>query len=223
MINQKCNQRLPSGDDVRDVDDFTPVNSPQPIPGEVYCHEEGSVEDWEIDVKSNTRVVMICDQSWGRVRDLEEGWEAHIYPYLDIGDAAMMIHRIRMTEALTTVVVAAGIGNRLCEPEVNYDDIEQLKYSILQKGLTGIFVAATGPPDLDHQEQMNLNGLNACAAVLFNHQFCVIDYPTTMNDTAVDEACNQPMADLFIEKITMFENWLRVIEVMDSDEDDVEY
>ncbi len=85
-------------------------------------------------------------------------------------------------------------------------------------------MAVTCSLDLDREEQKSVKGLNACASALFNYKFCHIDYPTTMDHTDVFKAWDQPRADLFIKKITMFENWVRMNEMMNSeDDDDIEY
>ena len=221
--DEECITQRYGPDDVGDVEEFTPAHTPPPIPGEVYRYELGE-EEWQVDIKNknNTRVVMFCDDGYEQIRDLEEGWEAHVLQVAGLNDVTRIIKQIEKTEALTTVVVAVGREDRCRETEEIYRRVENLYFTIAQKELTGIFIAVNYPPDLERDEQMKLKELNVCAAVLFNDKFCTVDYPTTMKHTGIYEAWDQPKADLFVKNVTNFENWVRVSEVMGSDDEDVE-
>ena len=75
--------------------------------------------------------------------------------------------------------------------------------------LTRNLQALTIPSDLGREEEMNLKELNACAAVLFSDKVCTIGY-STMKYTDDNDAWDQTREDIFVKKISMFENWARV-------------
>ena len=162
-------------------------------------------------------MLVICDEYYKEIRELDEGWEAHICPGLRLYDAADIIENIENTESLTTIVTAVGRHDRHCPRDQNESGLEQVDDQLRDKNLTGIFVAVNIPPSLSPKEQTSLNELNADAKLIFNDRFCIIEDPASIHSDNSD-AWDQRRADGFIKTISLFEHYIRMSEVYDDDD-----
>ena len=160
---------------------------------------------------------MICHDFYDKIRGLDEGWEAHIFPGIQIHQAAEVIDKIENTEFLTTIIVAVGMGNRSCELDEIYADVESLTANMKPKEVTTIFVEVPIPSNITPKEQTCLKVINRAAKLRFGDKLCTVSYPT-IEDTETEGTGDQNRADTFVRCISEFEYCLRLNEIMYDDD-----
>ncbi len=72
-------------------------------------------------------------------------------------------------------------------------------------------------------ERSNLEQLNENGEHFFKDNVCTIKYPSTTHETNVNDAWDQHRADIFVKNITAFEDYVRLNEILNHEDDDVEY
>ena len=94
---------------------------------------------------------------------------------------------------------------------------------LMVKDYTAIFVPVTIPPGVSPMERSNLEQLNEHGEHFFKNNVCTIKYPSTTHETNVNDAWDQHRADIFVKNITAFEDYVRLNEILNDEDDDVEH
>ena len=127
----------------------------------VVVHETSNKSTWMIGgLKTNSKVLVLADSQFRRLRGLPNSWEVHVFPGAYLQHAVDILSRLTDTKNLTTIIIHVGINNRTWGHKNTVIDVNKLIQQLKKRDLDTYIMGVSVPQGFLEIESNNLKQMN---------------------------------------------------------------